>query len=276
MTSPVAPSPAVVTPAEDAEAGGGIGAGTVAAVLAAAETAIAAYMLGAYTRWLAQVLAAVLGGFLRFGIAPDPDALWSTIPLWQKQIEGLIEQLRLIARAGWINTSSQLGVDLPFDPQDPILVDQLQRTRNLMVRTADEVYQQIIKVLGESVAAGGTVEDQARRVRHVLDVTGTENWPARARTVAVTEVHRAWNFGALAASMRIQRREATVTVFKRWDARDDSATRPGHKRADGQTVSIYQPFIVNMEPLMMPGDPSGSPSNVINCRCKPQFSRRES
>ncbi len=243
------------------------------AVLTAAEAAITAYVLSAYTRWLTQVLAAVLGGFLRFGIAPDPGAIWSTVPLWERQIDELLNRLRLIARAGWINAGQQLGVDLRYDPDDPILVDQLLRTRNLLVRTPDEVYHQLIKTLGESVAAGETTEDQVQRVRHVLDVTGTENWPARARTVSVTEVHRVWSFGALAASMRIQRREATVTVFKTWDSRDDSAVRPGHKRADGQTVSIYQPFIVNMEPLMMPGDPSGTPSNVINCRCKPLFSR---
>lgn len=246
------------------------------AVLTAAEAAITAYVLSAYTRWLTQVLAAVLGGFLRFGIAPDPGAIWSTVPFWERQIDGLMDRLRAIARAGWINAAQQLDVELPWDPEDPILTDTLQRTRNLMVRTPDEVYRQILDVLGRTIAAGGTVEDQVAGVRHALDVTGTENWPARARTVAVTEVHRAWNFGALAASMRIQRREATVTVFKTWDSRDDSAVRPGHKRADGQTVSIYQPFIVNMEPLMMPGDPSGTPSNVINCRCKPLFSRRES
>lgn len=274
MSSPIAPAPAVVTPAEDTEAG--VGAGTVATVLAAAEVAVAAYVLAAYTRWLALVSAAVLGGFLRFGIAPDPSAIWATVPLWERQVDGLIDRLRAIARAGWINASEQLGVHLPWEPEDPILADQLQRTRNLMVRTPDEVYRQILDVLGRTVAAGGTIEDQVSGVRHVLDVTGTENWPARAKTVSTTEVHRVWNFGALAASMRIQRREATVTIFKRWDAKDDSATRPGHKRADGQTVSIYQPFIVNMEPLMAPGDPSGSPSNVINCRCKPLFSRRDS
>lgn len=271
MTSPVAED-------TSAPADSGIGAGTATAtagVLAAAEVAVAAYVLAAYTKWLAAVSAAVLGGFLRFGIAPDPGAIWSTAPFWEGQVHELIDRLTLIARAGWINASGQLGIDVPYKRDDPILVDQLLRTRNLMVRTVDEVYRQVINALGESVAAGGTTEDQVQRVRHVLDVTGTENWPARARTVAVTEVHRAWNFGALAASMRIQRREATVTVFKTWDARDDSRTRPAHDRADGQTVSIYQPFIVNMEPLMMPGDPSGTPSNVINCRCKPRFSRRE-
>lgn len=116
------------------------------------------------------------------------------------------------------------------------------------------------------------MEDQVKRVRHVLNATGTENWPARARTVAITEVHRAWNFGALAASMRAQM-QLQRQLTKTWVAKDDSATRPGHKLADGQTVPINQPFIVNMEPLMMPGDPSGSPSNVINCRCKPLFRR---
>lgn len=234
---------------------------------------MATYVLQAYTKWLAEVIVKVLGGWTRFGIGPDPGAIWSTVPLWERQVDELLNKLRLIARAGWIETGRQLGVDLRYDPNDSFLVDELLKTRNLLVRTPDEVYRQIIDVLGESVSAGETVEDQVQRVRHVLDVTGTENWPARARTVAVTEVHRAWNFGALAASMRAQVKLATA-LLKRWDARDDSATRPGHKRADGQTVPINQPFIVNMEPLMAPGDPLGTPGNVINCRCKPFFFRR--
>lgn len=245
----------------------------VLAVLSAAETAVAAYMLAAYAQWLAAAAQAILGGFLRFGIGPDPSAIWSTVPLWERLIDELVDRLMPIARAGWVNAADQLGVHLPWDPNDPILADMLQRTRNLMVRTPHDVYRQILDQLGRTAAAGGTIEDQVRAVRHVLDVTGTESWSSRARTVATTEVHRAWNFGALAAAMRIQQNQMSP-LNKRWDAKDDSATRPGHKRADGQTVPINQPFIVNMEALMMPGDPSGSPSNVINCRCRPLFSRR--
>jgi hypothetical protein len=262
MTSPVAPPDTVGLPAEATE--GGPGAGTVAAVLTAAEVAITTYVLAAYTKWLAAVSTAVLGGFLRFGISPDPSAIWSTVPLWEREVDGLLDRLALIARAGWIDACRQLGVDVPYKRDDPILVDQLLRTRNLMVRTVDEVYRQVIHALGESVAAGGTTKDQVQRVRHVLDVTGTENWPSRARTVATTEVHRAYNFGALAAAMRIQQNQMSP-LNKSWDAREDSATRPAHARADGQTRPVNQPFIVNMEPLMMPGDPAGSPSNVINC-----------
>lgn len=246
-------------------------AGTVTAVLAAAEAAVASYMLAAYTKLLAEIAARVLAGSIRFGLAPDPGALWGVMPLWERLVDELMEHLERIARAGWIAAGRQLDLELPFDPSDPILQDQLRRTRNLMVRTPDEVYRQILKAISDVVAAGGTVKDQADAVRHVLDVTGTENWPARAKTVAVTEVHRAWNMGALAAALRAQQRLGPLT--KTWDARDDSATRPGHKRADGQTVFINQPFIVNMEALMVPGDPAGSPSNVINCRCEPQFRR---
>lgn len=240
------------------------GAGAVATVLASAEVAIAAYVLAAYGKWLTQVIAKVLAGFVRFGVGPDPGAIWSTVPLWERLVDGLEDRLKKIARAGWISAAESLGLDLPWNPDDPLLVDALARTRNLMVRTPDEVYRQILEELGRSVAAGETVQDQAARVRHVLDVTGTENWPARARTVAVTEVHRTWNFGALAASMRAQM-QLQRQLTKTWIARDDSAARPGHKLADGQTVPINQPFIVNMEALMMPGDPAGSPSNVINC-----------
>lgn len=245
----------------------------VVTVLLAAEAAVAAYVLTAYTRWLAEVTTRILAGWLRFGVGPDPTAIWATVPLWNQLMDGLLDRLIPIARAGWLQAARQLGIDLPFDPGDPILVDQLQRTRNLMVRTPDEVYRLVVRALGDSVAMGGTREDQVQAVRHVLDATGTENWPARAKTVSVTEVHRAWNFGALAASMRAQNRFGGQ-INKRWDARDDSKTRPAHDRADGQTVPINQPFIVNLEPLMMPGDPAGTPGNVINCRCKSLFSRR--
>jgi hypothetical protein len=274
MTSPSPTSQSEEPGVPEVGGSGTAVAGAVLAVLAAAEVAIAAYMLSAYTKWLAEVVSRVLAGFLRFGVSPDPAAIWSTVPLWDALIDGLIDRLIPIARAGWIEAGRQLGVDIPFNAKDPLLQDLLHRTRNLMVRTPDEVYRSVIAALGHVSATGGTLEDQVRAVRHVLDVTGTENWPSRARTVSVTEVHRAWNFGAMAAAMRAQQQLQTP-MNKRWVARDDSHTRIAHDKADGQIVPINQPFIVNMEALMMPGDPSGSPSNVINCRCKPYFTRRQ-
>jgi uncharacterized protein with gpF-like domain len=244
-----------------------------ALALAAFEAAIAALVLGMYTAWLAVVAAAVLAAFHRFGTAPDPTAIWSTVPLWERQVDRLMSALEQIARAGWIEAGQQLGVEIPFDATDPLVQDQLARTRNLMVRTPDEVYRQVIAELGDAVERGESVEQQAARVRHVLDVTGTENWPARARTVSVTEVHRAFNMGGLAAALRIQQRESGPRILKTWDSRQDSAVRTAHRLADGQVQFASQPFMVGGEALMSPGDPAGSPWNVINCRCKQRFSR---
>ena len=247
---------------------------TGALALAAFEAAIAALVLSMYTAWLSVVAAAVLAAFHRFGTAPDPNAIWSTVPTWNRQVDRLMTALEQIARAGWISVGQQLGVEMPFDPTDSILQDQLARTRNLMVRTPDEVYRRVIGELGTAVARGETVDQQAARISHLLDVTGTENWPARARTVAVTEVHRAYNMGGLAAALRVEQNEpGPQRILKHWDSRQDSAVRPAHRLANGQVQFVTQPFVVAGEPLMAPGDPSGSPWNVINCRCAVRYTR---
>lgn len=245
--------------------------GTLA--LAAFEAAVAALVLGMYTAWLGLVSRMVLASFVTFGLSPDPTAIWATVPTWERQVDRLLDALKQIARAGWIDAVNQLGVDIPFDADDPFLADALNRTRNLMVRTPDEVYRLVISELGAANARGESVEAQAARVRHVLDVTGTENWPARARTVAVTEVHRAYNMGATAAALRVQQREPDRRLIKIWQSKHDSAVRTAHRLADGQAQFVSQPFVVAGESLMAPGDPSGSPWNVINCRCKQRFTR---
>lgn len=259
MTQPLEPQ----IPEEPAPSG--------ALALAVFEASIAALVLSMYGAWLAVATAAVMAPFTLYGLPPDPNAIWSTVPRWEREVERLMTALEQIARAGWEDSARQLGVDIPFDPTDSILQDQLARTRSLMVRTPDEVYRRIIAELGAAVANGEGVDAQAARVRHVLDVTGTENWPARARTVAVTEVHRAYNMGATAAALRVQQGNPMSIMFKRWQSKHDSAVRPEHRLADGQIRLVSQPYMVGGESLMAPGDPSGSPWNVINCRCKQRF-----
>lgn len=56
---------------------------------------------------------------------------------------------------------------------------------------------------------------------------------------------------------------------KRWDAMGDDKMRDWHADADSQIVDIDEPFEVNGEHLMHPGDTSlgASLNNIINCRC---------
>lgn len=236
------------------------------------EAAFATAVLAALTSWLASVATAVLAGFVRFGLPPDPNALFSQQPLWERRVDGFMPNLEDMARIGWEQAGRDLGVRTPFDPRNPIIQAQLGRTRNLLVRISDEVYRDIVNALNKAVAEGLDVRGQAEAVRNVLEVTGQENWPARAKTIAVTEVNRAWNFGVLAHGLTVQQ-DLRVQVLKRWDSKEDARVRAAHVAADGQTVPISQPFIVDNEPLMAPLDPSGSPSNVINCRCRARLRR---
>lgn len=56
-------------------------------------------------------------------------------------------------------------------------------------------------------------------------------------------------------------------MVKTWVAVGDSRTRDAHKHAHGQIVDLNEAFDVGGEKLMYPGDPNGSPENIINCRC---------
>lgn len=56
-------------------------------------------------------------------------------------------------------------------------------------------------------------------------------------------------------------------MVKEWVAVGDDRTRDAHLHANGQVVPLDQPFIVDGEELMYPGDINGSAGNVINCRC---------
>lgn len=58
-----------------------------------------------------------------------------------------------------------------------------------------------------------------------------------------------------------------IKVRKRWIATKDGKTRHDHGMADGQIVDHDKPFEVGGYKLMFPGDPSGPPHEIYNCRC---------
>lgn len=88
----------------------------------------------------------------------------------------------------------------------------------------------------------------------------------RAHVIARTETHTAANFGAQTAA------ELTGLPMKReWVATLDARTRSDHSSADGQTRGMREAFTVGGQKLMYPGDPAGSASNTIQCRCAVVF-----
>lgn len=61
---------------------------------------------------------------------------------------------------------------------------------------------------------------------------------------------------------------------KVWNSMHDDKVRDAHARADGQEAQLDRPFVVDGEELMYPGDPNGSASNTINCRCWITYEKR--
>jgi hypothetical protein len=84
----------------------------------------------------------------------------------------------------------------------------------------------------------------------------------RARVIARTEIISASNKGSLEGA-----KDTGIPLKKEWLATRDNRTRIEHAEADGQAVLMDEDFIVMGEEMEYPGDPSGSASNVINCRC---------
>lgn len=87
----------------------------------------------------------------------------------------------------------------------------------------------------------------------------------RAKMIAQTEAMAAFNFGGRVAAISVN-----IPLQKKWMATQDERTRPAHKQAHEQTRGLYEPYDVDGEKLMYPGDTSlnATAQNVVNCRCK--------
>lgn len=96
-------------------------------------------------------------------------------------------------------------------------------------------------------------------VKIIFTTFMTSRSPVIGQTVATAAINSGVD---LALNM-----DANQTVMKTWRAFIDEDTREAHAEADGQTVENDADFIVMGERLRWPGDPFGSPENIINCRC---------
>lgn len=89
-----------------------------------------------------------------------------------------------------------------------------------------------------------------------------------ARTEAITAL-RAGQFESIEQAINESEIER-ADIVKVWDDTGDARTRPEHVQAgidyaDG--IPVDEPFIVDGEALMYPGDQGGSAANTIQCRC---------
>lgn len=132
--------------------------------------------------------------------------------------------------------------------------------QNKIVGAGEDVWRSVKVDTAKAVAQGIPTEELKAQIEKT---TGYSEF--RADTIARTETHRAFEAGNFTANQNLGQYGAT---HKEWLATGDSRTRQTHLDAMALGPIPYdQPFLVGEDELMYPGDESGSPGEVINCRC---------
>jgi hypothetical protein len=154
------------------------------------EAAFYALVLAALGAWLAATAAKVLSPWNLYRLAPNPAALWSLIPDWTARVRVMATWLREeAAPEGWSRWFRERGgdLDIPFPSTDAFIASHIAQVENYLVRIPEEVFNLVMADVVDGHNAGESFEDIAARIEDTLNLTGSENWPARARVIAVTE-----------------------------------------------------------------------------------------
>lgn len=121
--------------------------------------------------------------------------------------------------------------------------------------------KQITASVTSSILRGTTLRQMADDLQSRIDGMSRTSAIRAART-ATTGAECAGRLDGYKAA-----RDMGITLKQRWLATLDGRTRHAHAMADGQTVDIDKPFMLDGYALRYPGDSSGPAYLVYNCRC---------
>jgi len=152
-------------------------------------------------------------------------------------------------------------------PDDPWKMPPAKATEfiagreNLIKGVGDTAFGQLKTSLSEGLEKGETADQLADRVRGVFNNLGKYE----SKRIAMTETSAAYGFA------RHQAMTDAGIEYKAWVSSHGPHVRPAHAQAEADygdnPIPIDEPFEVDGEQLMYPGDPTGSPDNIINCQC---------
>lgn len=133
-----------------------------------------------------------------------------------------------------------------------------ERTFNASETTINRLVGDVFEKIRDGVVEGRSLDRTTLELQ--TEFRGMTDW--QIQRITRTETHTTHN-----SAKQEMFNHSTVITGKQWISSGLSNSRPWHEEANGQTVAYDEPFIVDNEALMFPGDPDGSPSNIINCAC---------
>jgi len=215
-----------------------------------------------YFKWLGKKIASNISSLEPKGFKSDildiillePEALAEEM---SKRFNSHIQNVQNMAIDMFV---ANYGVDLVVDPSLDIAryIDNLHETWKGIAQTDIEQLKGIIR---SGIDDGKTMQEIAREiVRRYNPDSGDYMNAHRARTIARTETGKAAN------DISHNLLEENFSS-RQWFTALDERTRDWHVEAHGQIARKGEKYIVGGEELAFPGDPAGSPWNVINCRC---------
>lgn len=151
----------------------------------------------------------------------------------------------------------ELGKDDPWVSPPAKVKTFLASRENKLKDVPQEVFDRIKAQLTEGIDKGESIKDLSARVRSTFNDIGK----GRGNTIAMTETASAYG------TARQEAMASAGVQYKEWLTSHNANVRPAHAEAEGQIREIHEPFDVDDEELRFPGDPDGSPENVINCHC---------
>ena len=155
----------------------------------------------------------------------------------------------------------ELTTEIEFNERDARLLRWLsERSRRDAQLIQGVTDKDVLLTLWDVVYEGNfSINKASKALRETYSFS-----PERAETIARTEIISAGRAGQYHGDL-----QSGMVIGKRWMAAQQERTRDHHRKADGQVVAFDEPFIVDGEPLMFPGDSSlgAGAGNTINCRC---------
>ncbi len=148
----------------------------------------------------------------------------------------------------------QLSIQNPFTGLT--LNERLERHRtNLIYGLKEELTRGFVN--------GDTYPQISRRVKDLL-----EGDAGKAIRIVRTESTRIYNEAQFHSIEHAE--EQGLVMTKTWSSALDDRTRESHEMLDGVTLPVDEPFVIDGDEGMFPGDFSEA-KNVINCRCTVEY-----
>lgn len=142
----------------------------------------------------------------------------------------------------------------------------------------DLIYQKLVLIVNEYMGAKNTtsyIEEYARTLsKNIVEKTEENQDDAyytsndRAVFIAENEANSVGNYKQQSDAVKNGKKHKT------WITQRDRKVRHTHKSVDGNTIGIFDEFIVGKSRMMFPKDSSlgASADEIVNCRCVVHYS----